>query len=199
PDLQAWIQLPLQARLGWRNNEVQAQRTRQQSSRDVTADWINVNARPYLFYLALTGRLRLDWGWLLGIGVLKPWTVAGSLGLPLGQQVNALVDKHRELGMDEKRCRHNINWGVPRLVLHRGDPDLFTLTVAEVEELRQVIREAATIPGLPEVLGDRLATIPAGWGTRAFKTGMALYHAGMVGALPKRQATRSRQPLSTVP
>src|SRR5699024_10669081 len=95
--------------------------------------------------------------------------------------------------------RHHINWGVTRLVLHRGDPDLFTLTIAEVEELRQVIREAATIPGLPEVLGDRLATIPAGWGTRAFKTGMALYHAGMVDALPKRQATRSRPPLSTVP
>jgi hypothetical protein len=72
PDLDAWMQLPLQIRLGWRNNETQTRRTRDATSSDVTADWINFNARHYLFYLSLTGRLRLDWGWLLGIGVLSP-------------------------------------------------------------------------------------------------------------------------------
>jgi hypothetical protein len=33
--------------------------------------WIDINARPYLTYLALTGRLWRDWGWLLGIDDLR--------------------------------------------------------------------------------------------------------------------------------
>jgi hypothetical protein len=45
--------------------------------------WVSFNARPYLLWLSLTGRLRLDWGWLLGIGVLKRWRlIASQLGLP---------------------------------------------------------------------------------------------------------------------
>jgi len=126
PDLDAWMQLPLQIRLGWRNNETQARRTRDMTSSDITTDWINFNARHYLFYLSLTGRLRLDWGWLLGIGVLKPWTVAESLGLPLFEQADALAVKHRELGLSTKPCRHGVHWGLARLVLHRADPDLST-------------------------------------------------------------------------
>ena len=118
PDLDAWMQLPLQIRLGWRNNETQSRRARDRTGSDVTTDWINFNARHYLFYLSLTGRLRLDWGWLLGVGVLKPWTVAESLGLPLFEQADALAVKHRELGLSTKLCRHGVHWGVARLVLH---------------------------------------------------------------------------------
>ena len=154
------MQLPLQIRLGWRNNETQTRRTRDGTSSDVTADWINFNARHYLFYLSLTGRLRLDWGWLLGIGVLKPWTVAESLRLPLFEQADALAAKHRELGLSTKSCRHRVHWGLARFVLHRADPDLSTLTIGDVEELRDAIRSAATLPGIPEVLGDRLEFQP---------------------------------------
>jgi integrase len=199
PDLDAWMQLPLQIRLGWRNNETQSRRARDTTSSDITTDWINFNARHYLFYLSLTGRLRLDWAWLLGIGVLKPWTVAESLRLPLFEQADALAVKHRELGLTTKPCRHGVHWGVARLVLHRADPDLSTLTIGDVEELRDAIRTAATIPGIPEVLGDRLDTTRLQWSHRAFATGVALYHAGVIDELPKREVTRPRVPLSTVP
>jgi hypothetical protein len=84
------------------------------TSSDITTHWINFNARHYLFYLSLTGRLRLDWGWLLGIGVLKPWTVAESLRLPLFEQADALAVKHRELGLSSKPCRHGMHWGAWR-------------------------------------------------------------------------------------
>lgn len=199
PDLDAWMQLPLQIRLGWRNNETQTRRTRDRTSSDVTADWINFNARHYLLYLSLTGRLRLDWGWLLGIGVLKPWTVAESLRLPLFEQADALAAKHRELGLSTKSCRHGVHWGLARLVLHRADADLSTLTTGDVEELRDAIRSAATIPGIPEVLGDRLDSTRLQWSSRAFATGVALYHAGVIDELPKREVARPRVSLSTVP
>jgi integrase len=199
PDLDAWMELPLQVRLGWRNNETQSRRTRDMTRSDVATDWVNFNARHYLFYLSLTGRLRLDWGWLLGIGVLKPWTVAESLKLPLFEQADALAARHRELGLATKPCRHGVHWGVARLVLHRADPDLSTLTIGDVEGLREAIRSAATIPGIPEVLGARLDTTRLQWSHRAFATGVALYHAGVIDELPKREVTRPRVPLSTVP
>jgi hypothetical protein len=88
---------------------------------------------------------------------------------------------------------------VARLVLHRADPDLSTLTIGDVEELRDAIRSAATIPGIPEVLGDRLDTTRLQWSHRAFATGVALYHVGMIDELPKREVTRPRVALSTVP
>jgi integrase len=193
------MELPLQVRLGWRNNETQSRRTRDMTRSDVATDWVNFNARHSLFYLSLTGRLRLDWGWLLGIGVLKPWTVAESLKLPLFEQADALAARHRELGLATKPCRHGVHWGVARLVLHRADPDLSTLTIGDVEGLREAIRSAATIPGIPEVLGARLDTTRLQWSHRAFATGVALYHAGVIDELPKREVTRPRVPLSTVP
>jgi integrase len=193
------MELPLQVRLGWRNNETQSRRTRDMTRSDVATDWVNFNARHYLFYLSLTGRLRLDWGWLLGIGVLKPWTVAESLKLPLFEQADALAARHRELGLATKPCRHGVHWGVARLVLHRADPDLSTLTIGDVEGLREAIRSAATIPGIPEVLGARLDTTRLQWSHRASATGVALYHAGVIDELPKREVTRPRVPLSTVP
>ncbi|WP_084497182.1 tyrosine-type recombinase/integrase [Nocardia amamiensis] len=199
PDLDEWTQFPLATRLGWRNNETQSRRIRGTAGRDVTTDWINHSARPYLIYLSLTGRLRLDWGWLLGIGVLKPWTIAEGLGLPLLAQADELAARHRELGLTEKRCRHRVHWGISRLVLHRSDPDLSTLTVADIEDFREAIREAGAIPGMAEILGDKLDAIPINWGHRAFATGVALYHAGVIDALPRRQISKPRHPLSTLP
>lgn len=190
PDLDVWAQLPLPTRLGWRKNVILTRRTCDAPDGDAVAYVINFDARQYLIYLSLTGRLHLDWGWLLGIGVLKPWTVAETLGLPLVEQVNVLAAKHRELGLSDKKCRHRVHWGVARLALHRADTDLHTLTIDDVEELRHVIRGAASIAGLPEVLGDKMDATLTNFGHWTFATGVALYHAGMIDALPKRQVSR---------
>jgi len=104
PDLQTWFDQPLRQRLGWRNGENQNRRTIPDNGADPTLGWINFNARPYLTYLGLTGRLRLDWGWLLGIGVLKPWLVADQIGLPLSSQAADLQERLIRLGhMPEQR------------------------------------------------------------------------------------------------
>jgi len=199
PDLEAWLQLPLRERIGWRNREQQTRRTEPGPDHDVTAGWININARHYLIYLGLTGRLRLDWGWLLGIGVLKPWAIADSLGLPLLAETDALLQKSVELGLGFKDCRYRVHWTVARLVLHRADPDLSTVTIDELEQFREAIRTVDTIPGIPDVLGPKLATAPKVWGTWAFQTGVALFHAGVIDRPPQRNTTRPRQPLSTRP
>jgi integrase len=200
PDLAAWQQRPLRERLGWRRYEQQSRRSGPGEDFDPTLGWVNFAARPYLVWLSLTGRLRLDWGWLLGIGVLKPWAIADQLGLPLSAQADELFARLAKLGLASGKRYHRVRWGVPRLVLHRADPDLAAVTIADVEALRDAIRNIGLIPSIDEVLdAHQLATAGPVWGTFAFQTGVALFHGGITDRLPARQKTRPRRPMSTLP
>ena len=200
PVLDDWFDQPLRQRLGWRNKDIQTRRRGPGDDFDVTAGWINYNARDYLIYLALTGRLRLDWGWLLGIGVIRAWWIADQLGLPLTAQIDRLRAQVVALGHNPDSSSFRVSWTVIRLVLHRGDPDLYAVTADDVEELRETIRTIDAIPGIDEVLtAQQLTTIRNAWGTNVFRTGIALFHAGFTDRLPERLANRPRPPLSSQP
>ena len=200
PDLGAWFAQPLRQRLGWRGREDQDQRTGPGEGFDATAGWVNFNARHYLIYLALTGRLRLDWGWLLGIGVLKPWLVADQIGLPLSGQAAQLQDRLIALGHVPRRDCYRLPWALIRLVLHRGDPDLHAITADDVEEMRQAIRHLDQVPGIGEVIDPaRLPSIRASWGTNAYRAGLALFHGGITDRLPVPYRGLPCPPLSSKP
>ncbi|KPI04489.1 integrase family protein [Actinobacteria bacterium OK074] len=187
PELTAWFALPLRQRLGWRTGEEQSRRSGPVDGFDQTVGWINFNARHYLIYLALTGRLRLGWGRLLGIGVLKPFLIADQLGLPLRQQVDAMRECLICLGHARREESFRLPWALIRLVLHPGDPDLGAITTDDVEEMRRAIRNLDQIPGIDQVIApERLSTIKGAWGTSAFRAGMALFHAGIISTRPPR-------------
>jgi integrase len=200
PELASWYDQPLRQRLGWRTGEDQNRRNGPTSDFDATGGWINFNARPYLTYLALTGRLRLDWGWLLGIGVLKPWLVADQLGLTLSSQAADLRDRLTALGHVHDDARFRLTWALIRPVLHRGDPDLNAITADDVEDLRQAIKHLDRIPGLAQVIDPtRLQHHRAAWGTNAYRAGLALFHAGITNRLPVPYRGLPRPPLSSKP
>jgi integrase len=200
PDLTAWLDQPLRERLGWRAGESQNQRRSPDNDFDATVGWTNFNARPYLTYLALTGRLRLDWGWLLGIGVLKPWLVADQLGLPLSGQAAELRERLIALGHVRDDQGFRLSWALIRLMLHRGDPDLNAITADDVEQMRQAILHLDQIPGIEQVLTPaRWPTLGAAWGTSAFRAGVALFHAGIIDRLPVPYRGLPRPPLSSKP
>jgi integrase len=200
PDLSAWPVQPLRQRLGWRGPESQNRRRSPESEFDVTMGWANFNARHYLTYLALTSRLRLDWGWLLGIGVLKPWLVADQIGLPLSGQAAELRERLIGLGHVRDKDSFRLPWALIRLVLHRGDPDLNAVTFEDVEEMRQVIKNAGQVPGISEVIDPaRLPGLKAAWGTSAYRAGLALFHGGITGRLPVPYRGLPRPPLSSKP
>jgi integrase len=200
PDLRAWFALPLRDRLGWRNGERQNQRRAPEPGFDATTAWINFNARQYLTHLALTGRLRMDWGWLLGIGVLKPFLVADQLQLPLRDQSENLRLRLLALGHVRDDEAFRVPWGLIRLAMHRGDPDLHTLTSDDIEGMRHAIRHCERIPGLLQVVGEeRCPALRAAWGTNAYRTGLALFHAGITGRLPAREETSPPPRLSGKP
>jgi integrase len=200
PDLAAWPAQPLRQRLGWRGPEGQERRTGPGEGIDMTACWVNFNARHYLTYLALTGRLRLDWGWLLGIGVLKPWLVADQIGLPLSGQAAGLRERLIALGHVRDEESFRLSWALTRLVLHRGDPDLNAVSFEDVEEMRQVIRNLDRVPGISEVIDPaRLHSTRAAWGTSAYRAGLALFHGGIISRLPVPYRGLPRPPLSSRP
>ena len=200
PDLRDWFDQPLRQRLGWRNKDTQTRRLGPGNDFDVTAGWINYNARDYLIYLALTGRLRLDWGWLLGSGVIRPAWIADQLGLPLTSQIDQLRAQVTALGHNPDSSTFRVSWTVIRLVLHLGHPDLHAITADDVEDMRETIRTIDQIPGIEEVLSPQhLSTITSAWGTNVFRTGIALFHAGFTDRLPPRRAPAPPPPLNPKP
>jgi integrase len=200
PQLPAWFERPLRERLGWRHGESQQRRNGPGEDFDPTIGWINFNARHYLLYLALAGRLKLDWAYLLGIGVLKPFTISDHLGLPLSAQAEEMRLRLIDLGHLSKGHEWHVSWGLIRLVLHRSDPDISTITFAEVEEMRQVIKHADQVPELADVVGpERLETLRISWGTKAYRTGLALFHTGITEQQPVPYRGSPRPPLSAKP
>src|SRR6267378_7193583 len=74
PKLEDWLAEPLPERVGRLCGETQKSPSYPVSYR----------ARSYLFYLALTDRVLLDYDWLLAIGDLAIGPVAGPLGIHFG-------------------------------------------------------------------------------------------------------------------
>lgn len=198
PDLGEWFDQPLRQRLGWRNGNVQTRRRGPGADYDVTDGWISFNAREYVLYLAFTGRLRLDWAWMFGIGVMKPWWIPDDLGLPFTADMTRLQQHTTELGHTPDQFK--ISWTLLRLVLHRGDPNLHTITADDIEDMRDAIRALDRIPGITEVIDpDRMPGLQNTWGTSAFRTGVTLFHAGIIGRLPRRVAPKPLPPWSIQP
>lgn len=200
PDLHRWFDQPLRQRLGWRTGEDQNRRSAPGGEFDQTLGWINFNARHYLTYLALTGRVSLDWGWLLGIGVLKPFLVADQLGLPLSRQANELRERLIALGHVRDNASFRLSWALVRLLLYRGDPDLHAITAEDVDALRAAIKNLAQITGVADVIDPaRWPRLTMSWETNAYRAGLALFHGGITARPPKRHGGLPRPPLSPKP
>lgn len=200
PNLDVWFQRPLRERVGWRNGDQQSRRLAPTEGFNDTNGWVNHVARPYVIYLGLTGRISLDWGWLFGVGILNPWVVADTIGLSLSTDVDALLTRQSSLRLSQHDNRQAMHWALPRLLLHNGLCRLDQVTFAHVEELRDAIHHAHDVPEIDSVIPERtLASAPKVWNTYAFKMGVALYHAGVVHELPRRNRFQQIPPVSQVP
>lgn len=78
PNLEDWLRAPLAQRMGRLHGQ-----TRRTLSCPAT-----YRARPYLYYLALLGHLRLDLPWLFAVGDLTATMVAQPLGIDFGLQLS---------------------------------------------------------------------------------------------------------------
>lgn len=177
PDLEAWFEAPLALRIA-------------RLGADHRGDTIRAScyqARSYLYYLALTDRIRLDAPWLLAIGHLRAGEVATSLGIDLG--VETLAEEAAAHGLDRLSARLGLGWALPRIALHFGVRQVDTLTEIHTDGLMAAIREFRTRPDVGEfwVSAERFRVSPAkAWVTHLGRLRMLLYHRGQTATEPSK-------------
>tara|TARA_R110000787_G_scaffold286428_1_gene404887 strand:+ start:32249 stop:34306 length:2058 start_codon:yes stop_codon:yes gene_type:complete len=177
PDLRDWLAAPLPERVGRLDGE----------RRQAASHKLSYQARPYIYFLAFTDRLRLDHPWLLTIGRARPSVVLDQLGIDLG--IDRLADEGAALGFNRLSIRGSMTWMLPRIAMHEGVRAPELLRSEHVDRLLAAVRDFASHPDLPLFFGARERYGPRfakSWITHASQLGTILYHRGQSSRQPRK-------------
>lgn len=179
PDLNEWFAEPLTKRVGRLLGEDPRQ--------GLVTDPISYNARHYLTFLGVTGRVRFDWDWLLAVPALNVWIHAEALNLPLVQTRDDLTDLGTRVGFRAKTARRAAQWALSRMLLHSGSRTIEELTVADFADLLAAMDAFGQRADRQQFHGDdaRWASKRRNWGSQVFLLQLLLYHAGHIPEIPK--------------
>ncbi len=179
PDLSEWFAEPLTHRVGRVLGE--------DPRRGPVTDPISYNARHYLTFLGVTGRVRFDWDWLLAVPALNVWVHAEALNLPLVQARDELTDLGSRVGFRTKTASRAAQWALSRMLLHSGVPALEEFTVADFQDLLDAIDDFGRRPDRHQFHGadSQWASKRRNWGSQVFLLQLLLYHAGHIPEIPK--------------
>jgi len=169
PDLAEWFSVPLVERVARHSSKGPPTLRRR----------VSYESRSYLYYLALTDRVRLDYDWLLALGDLRLAGVTGPLGIDLG--IDVLADEGRQLGFHPASARLAMQWTLGRIALHTGIRDPAQLRTEHVEELLAAVRRFGERADVAEFYGSaaRYRVSPSkAWITHLHQLGLVLYHRG---------------------
>jgi len=198
PDLQSWLTEPLAVRVGWAtatgpDDPTLRRRTpRTDLNDEQTRGLVSYHGRPYLHFLVFTGRLQLDWRYLLAVPSQSPWLVADRLGLRLRAQLDELTAQRDVINDSSRKGR---DWFLSRLVLHRGDANLQNITDDDVEGLHQAILTRGDDPELAALIAQRASTQGERiWSSSYFNAALALFHAKITARAPERAHTTTLPP-----
>jgi len=179
PDLDAWMRAPLAERVGRLAGEL-----REQASYPVC-----YRARPYLYYLALSGHARFDWDWLIAVRQFDLWRLLAHHDDPLlDRGVDGLIAEALDLGYRCGYARDRLRHVVCRLVAHTGDLDVAHLTEAQITEFADALRrfrrrtDLATFFGSDD--GFKVAFQPYWTGLHLLR--IVLYHRGQIATEPHK-------------
>ncbi|WP_207081515.1 tyrosine-type recombinase/integrase [Nocardioides sp. S5] len=179
PDLSEWFAEPLTHRVG---------RLLDEDPRcGPLTDPISYNARHYLTFLGVAGRVRFDWDWLLAVPALNVWVHAEALNLPLVQARDELSELGSRVGFRTKTASRAAQWALSRMLLHSGVPALDAFTVADFQDLLHAIDDFGRRPDRRHFHGDdsQWASKRRNWGSQVFLLQLLLYHAGHIPEVPK--------------
>jgi site-specific recombinase XerD len=186
PDLDEWFAQPLTCRVGRLRGE--------DPRRGPVTDPVSYNARHYLSFLGVTGRVAFDWEWLLAVPALNIWVHAKALELPLVIDAQQRLPKIGEqLGYRAQTARRAAQWALSRIMLHTAIPSLTSVSLAELDGLAEAIRDFGGHPDRAQFHGSdrQWAGRKMNWGSQLFVLQMLLFHTGQLTELPKEplQAT----------
>lgn len=179
PDLEEWFAEPLTRRVGRLLGE--------DPRRGSVTDPISYNARHYLTFLGVTGRVRFDWAWLLAVPALNVWVHAEALNLPLVQTRDELAALGSQMGFQAKTANRAAQWALSRMLLHGGVPSLEEFTVANFQEMLDAIDDFGRRPDRHRFHGNNAQwdSKRRNWGSQVFLLQLLLYHAGHIPEIPK--------------
>jgi len=171
PHLPDWFAAPLPVRLGFEGGPLFAD-GRTAAHR----------ASSYLVYLALVRGVGLDADYILGRKYARLLSDAGGRpGLGVNQ---ALFESHvarlTQLGYPPAQARSHLTWGLGRLILHRGDPDLSAITGADLFAFSSEVRRFGQRPDyhdLRQALYAKSGITPVGAGAGFIRNYLAKLHA----------------------
>ncbi len=179
PNLAEWFAEPLTRRVGRLLGE--------DPRRAPVTDPVSYNARHYLTFLGVTGRVAFDWDWLLALPALNVWVHARALNLPILGVRAELTELGTQVGFQTRTASRAAEWALSRMLLHGGVPPISELKVADFAELLAAMDAFGERPDRPYFHGDdaRWASKRRNWGSQAFLLQLMLYHAGHIPEIPK--------------
>ena len=176
PKLAMWSAEPLHKRVGRLAGETQK-----------TASYrVSYRARSYLYYLALTDRLRLDYDFLLAIADLCATDVAHPLGIDF--EIPSLTEEGARMGYRRGSIEGSIKWAVCRLALHTGVRSPRWLENAHIVGLTQAVERfhAQEDLGRLHCAPERIQSQVADWTVHINRLRMLLHHRGQNIELPAK-------------
>lgn len=168
PKLALWFAEPLHKRIGRLAGETQK-----------SASYpVSYRARSYLYYLALTDRLRFDYEFLLAVADLCVADVAHPLGLDF--EIPSLTSEGVRMGYQRASIAGSIKWAVCRLALHTGVRSPNSFDNNHISDLTQAVErfpaqeDLGRLHSAPERIQCRLMD----WTVHIHRLRMLLHHRG---------------------
>jgi site-specific recombinase XerD len=142
PDLSAWFSAPLIERVG----------RLYQEDYNHSSYPISYRARFYLIFLALRGYACMDWDWLIATHKLGLEPFLPILGCP--SVLPSLVETAVNLGYERRDAHMTLQWGVSRVLLHLGTPDLKAIHATHLAEFEQAVASFGKRPDVASFFGS---------------------------------------------
>jgi hypothetical protein len=187
PKLEDWLAEPLPERVGRLCGETQKSPSYPVSYR----------ARSYLFYLALTDRVLLDYDWLLAIGDLAIGPVASPLGIHFG--VPKLAADGVRHGYRPSSVAASMRWALSRIALHSGVRSADEVRSYHIAELLTAIERFDERHDISVFRTAGIASLKRYWRIDTRQLQLLLYHRGRVSEFPALPSKRREPPLSNRP
>jgi integrase len=171
-----WLREPLPERIGCLSGDKQSSPTYP----------LSFHARTYLYYLALTDRLRLDYEFLLAIGNMRVAEAIAPFNADFG--LEELLDDSVKLGYARYQMRSTLYGILPRIAMHTGIRTFDVLRQNHLTELQDAVGGFAARPDA-HLFRSAEENFPyefvRGWHLRIRRLQLLLYHRGNDVVLPK--------------
>jgi integrase len=169
PDPKAWFSEPMPVRIGCLTGDSQAFPTYPVSFR----------ARTYLYYLALTDRIRLDYDFLFAVGNMRVAETLAPLNAYFG--LDQLVADSGKIGYSEGGMRSSLYGILPRVAMHSGIRSFDDLRQSHLDEVAVAVRTFAVRKDvhLFKLLDEDFPNgFLRGWHLRIRRLQLLLFHRG---------------------